>query len=70
MPYITSIERLGIQKGRKEGREEGILAGQIILLQQLLGQSAETEEVLAERPLDELKKQVEDLRQQFDSRER
>ena len=25
MPYVTSIERLGIEKGREEGREEGSL---------------------------------------------
>jgi predicted transposase YdaD len=23
MPYITSIERIGIEKGRQEGRQEG-----------------------------------------------
>ena len=23
MPYITSVERIGIEKGRKEGRKEG-----------------------------------------------
>jgi hypothetical protein len=27
MSYITSIERIGIEKGREEGREEGIRAG-------------------------------------------
>ena len=27
MPYVTSIERLGIEKGREEGREEGIERG-------------------------------------------
>ncbi len=27
MPYVTSIERLAIKKGREEGRQEGIIAG-------------------------------------------
>ncbi len=78
MPYITSIERQGIPKGREEGleeggkkgREEGVMSGQILLLQQLLGQSVETEETLAERPLNELKKLVAELRQKIDSRNR
>lgn len=25
MPYITSVERMGIEKGRQEGRQEGLL---------------------------------------------
>lgn len=32
MPYITSVERLGIQKGRQEGRQEGEL---LLVLRQL-----------------------------------
>ena len=24
MPYVTSVERIGIEKGRQEGRQEGI----------------------------------------------
>ncbi|NJL91521.1 MAG: cytosolic protein [Coleofasciculaceae cyanobacterium SM2_1_6] len=27
MPYITSVERIGLQKGRQEGRQEGLLKG-------------------------------------------
>lgn len=27
MPYITSVERIGIQKGRVQGMREGLLAG-------------------------------------------
>ena len=27
MPYVTSIERRGIEKGREEGREEGTRRG-------------------------------------------
>jgi flagellar biosynthesis/type III secretory pathway protein FliH len=29
MPYVTSIERMGIIKGRKEGIEEGIEKGKL-----------------------------------------
>jgi predicted transposase YdaD len=32
MPYITSVERFGIQKGRQEGRQEGEL---LLVLRQL-----------------------------------
>lgn len=28
MPYITNVERFGIEKGRQEGREEGRAEGQ------------------------------------------
>ena len=31
MPYITTAERIGIEKGREEGREEGKLIGEILL---------------------------------------
>ena len=27
MPYVTSVERLGIEKGRQEGRQEGMQIG-------------------------------------------
>src|SRR5262249_38088395 len=27
MPYVTSIERLGFERGREEGREEGVVVG-------------------------------------------
>ncbi|MCI0639586.1 MAG: hypothetical protein L0Y72_18930 [Gemmataceae bacterium] len=37
MPYITSIERLAMRKGREEGREEGILEGIELDLQTKFG---------------------------------
>jgi hypothetical protein len=33
MPYVTSIERLAIEKGREEGREEGREQGRTDTLQ-------------------------------------
>jgi hypothetical protein len=35
MPYITSIERMGIEEGRKEGRKEGLQRQRSMLLRQL-----------------------------------
>jgi predicted transposase YdaD len=32
MPYITSIERMGIEEGRKEGRKEGELTRRVGLV--------------------------------------
>jgi len=36
MPYITSIERMGIEKGREEGRQEGRQEGEMVILRRLL----------------------------------
>jgi hypothetical protein len=36
MPYVTSIERIGIAKGLEQGRLEGELVGQAALLERLL----------------------------------
>ena len=36
MPYVTSIERMGIEKGRQQGRQEGIQQGEMSLLMRLL----------------------------------
>ena len=36
MPYITSIERIGIQKGIEQGIEQGIRQGESKLLLRLL----------------------------------
>jgi predicted transposase YdaD len=35
MPYITSIERMGIAKGREEGREEGLERQRSLILRLL-----------------------------------
>jgi hypothetical protein len=36
MPYITSIERMGIEKGRQEGLQEGFQQGEAFVLTHLL----------------------------------
>ena len=36
MPYITSIERIGIQKGIEQGIEQGIRQGESTLLLRLI----------------------------------
>ena len=36
MPYVTSVERLGIEKGRQEGREEGRQEEGVFFLRRLL----------------------------------
>ena len=36
MPYVTSAERFGVEKGRREGRREGRQEGEAALLKRLL----------------------------------
>ncbi len=36
MPYITSVERIGIRKGIEQGRQEGIQQGEALLLRRQL----------------------------------
>ena len=64
MPYITSIERIS----RKEGRKEGLLAGKIQILQQLLADTVENEEILLTQSIDQLTTKLNELQQRFDSR--
>lgn len=54
MPYITTAERIGIEKGLQQGREEGKLIGEILLAQRLLALTIYTEEELQAKSLDEL----------------
>ena len=80
MPYITSIERMAIErghragrkegreKGREEGREEGILAGKIQMLQRILSEPIESEETLLGQSVETLAGKLQDLQQRFDSR--
>jgi predicted transposase YdaD len=42
MPYITSIERMGIEQGRVEGRVEGQRSLIDLLLSQKIGQLSQT----------------------------
>ena len=37
MPYVTSIERMAIKKGRQEGLEEGLLEGIALALEMKFG---------------------------------
>lgn len=62
MPYITTAERIGIEKGREEGREEGKLIGEIVLAQQILNLTIYTEEELKGKSLEELKSIVEQFK--------
>ena len=36
MPYITSIERMGIEKGLQQGLQQGIQQGEVIMLKRQL----------------------------------
>ena len=36
MPYITSIERMGLERGRQEGLQQGLLQGEATVLRRLL----------------------------------
>src|SRR5207302_9783846 len=81
MPYVTSIESMAEEKGREEGREEGRekgreegrqearaigeLLGRIHAYQELLGQPLSPVAQLLTRPLEELKRQAEEFKQQL-----
>lgn len=65
MPYVTSIERMA----KKEGRQEGILAGKIQMLQRILLHEVESEESLLNQPIASLVQKLNDLQQQFDLRQ-
>ena len=54
--------------GREEGREEGVVAGKIQLLLQLLGEDASSTGSLLQRPMKELSSMLSDLQQRLRSR--
>ncbi|MEM6363914.1 MAG: hypothetical protein AAF745_05785 [Planctomycetota bacterium] len=58
-----------ISGARAEGREEGKLAGQIQLLQQLLGQTPETDAALLCHDTTALAKQLAELQRQLRQRD-
>ena len=64
MPYVTSIEQRGLEKGRDEGR----VAGQIQLIQRLLGQPETTMTQLLTHPLEELRGQLDTLQKDMAAR--
>jgi hypothetical protein len=37
MPYVTSVERFAMQRGREEGRQEGLLEAAALLLESKFG---------------------------------
>jgi predicted transposase YdaD len=55
MPYITSVERQGIEQGKKEGRQEGEATLVLRLLNRRLGQVSTTvEEQVRQLPVEQL----------------
>jgi len=62
MPYITSVERLGIQKGRQEGRQQEAASLVLRLLNRHLGTlEAELEAQIRALPLPQLEALAEAL---------
>lgn len=76
MPYITSIERMAIEKGRVEGRvegreegiEKGLLAGKIQTIQQVLSLEVERDETLLDQSVEVLTLKLDSLQRRFDAR--
>ena len=67
MPYITSIERHGIERGIEQGIERGELVGQIRLYQRLSGQEEQPREQLLSQTVEVLQSQLIQWQQSFDS---
>ena len=62
MPYITSVERLGIERGREEGRQQGEANLVLRLLNSRLGQvSATVSEQIRQLPVEQLEDLAEAL---------
>ena len=66
MPYITSIEKMAIEKGREEGREEGMLVGKIQMLQRILLVPVESEAALLAQATEQLTVKLAELQRRFD----
>ena len=64
MPYVTSVERLA----REEGKQEGVVLGQIQLLSQLLGADVPSLSKLQDKSLSELETLLNELNRKFKSR--
>jgi len=63
MPYVTSVERHGIE----QGIEQGELVGQIRLYQQLLGQPEQPRDQLLSQTREVLQSQLNELRQAYNA---
>ena len=65
MPYVTSIERLGMEKGMEKGREEGMEKGELIgdirLTQLMKGLPISEKKELEKLSIDELKNKLEEI---------
>ena len=72
MPYITSVERLAREEGLEQelhkGRQEGILAGKIQILQQMLNHPAASTSELLTEPLEALEGKIDELMNELRSR--
>ena len=56
MQYVTTAERIGIEKGEKISRKEGVLIGEILMAQRVLKQPIYSHAELETKSLKELKK--------------
>jgi hypothetical protein len=65
MPYVTSVERHGMERGMERGIERGELVGQIRLYQQLLGQQEQPRDQLLSQEVDVLQSQLIQLQQDY-----
>jgi hypothetical protein len=61
MPYITYAERSGIEKGKQEGRKEGMLIMKILFAQQALNRDIYSQEELEQKNLKDLEAILESL---------
>ncbi len=61
MPYVTSIERLGIKKGMEKGMEKGELIGDIRVAQLMKGLPMSDKKELEELSMDDLKSKLKEL---------
>ncbi|MCP4349525.1 MAG: hypothetical protein GY795_28930 [Desulfobacterales bacterium] len=55
MQYITTAERIGVEKGWKKGKQEGVLIGKILITQRILKQDRYSQKELEAKSLNELK---------------
>lgn len=62
---MPTIAQQWAKEAREEGRQEGIIAGQICLLESLLEKPITPEQELANRPLSELDARLQQLQQEF-----
>ncbi len=66
MPYITTAERIGIEKGIKQGRKEGITKGEVIgeirMAQRMLKRPISSQKELAQKSITTLRKRLQELK--------